>query len=443
MQTHCLNSYKKSEKEVANQKIENAYLLMKNATPDAYEQARINYYTLKEGQGWIRSEKERIITNEIDPFLNQLSTEFKELSSGTYIDDKPNEIGDESESRYLKKLLMKEKDKVSIRNRLLVLGGSNDNNTSWIPLILDILIGVLGLSIIYFLISERLENIFRSLFEKFEITGTSSEILLFSEIKLGLGYLIFAIACSFIIVSFFEIITMITIPKQKILLATGLLLLVLLFFETKEIVTMLYYSKNAFITIGILTILLIGEFILFNNIIVQNISKEDHIMTAAAIGYSNQKIFKDHIIRNSFFPFATRIAINLPYTVASLVIVESTTGWGGMGSMLYRAIMSQDSNAAMAILFLLAIPHSSKQFTSAMHLHNGRPTNLVFLVFYMDQNARFPIFAARRGLHFFPMLGHVLHTQQRAQFAWASEMFWLLTTFFLPTPQCKLHVRLC
>ncbi|MBC8480454.1 MAG: ABC transporter permease [Actinobacteria bacterium] len=209
--------------------------------------------------------------------------------------------------------------------------------------------------IIYFLISERLENIFRSLFEKFEITGTSSEILLFSEIKLGLGYLIFAIACSFIIVSFFEIITVITIPKQKILLATGLLLLVLLFFETKEIVTMLYYSKNAFITIGILTILLIGEFILFNNIIVQNISKEDHIMTAAAIGYSNQKIFKDHIIRNSFFPFATRIAINLPYTVASLVIVESTTGWGGMGSMLYRAIMSQDSNAAMAILFLLAI----------------------------------------------------------------------------------------
>ncbi|MEN8794274.1 MAG: ABC transporter permease [Flavobacteriales bacterium] len=209
--------------------------------------------------------------------------------------------------------------------------------------------------IIYFLISERLENIFRSLFEKFEITGTSSEILLFSEIKLGLGYLVFAIACSFIIVSFFEIITMITIPKQKILLATGLLLLVLLFFETKEIVTMLYYSKNAFITIGILTILLIGEFILFNNIIVQNISKEDHIMTAAAIGYSNQKIFKDHIIRNSFFPFATRIAINLPYTVASLVIVESTTGWGGMGSMLYRAIMSQDSNAAMAILFLLAI----------------------------------------------------------------------------------------
>jgi len=209
--------------------------------------------------------------------------------------------------------------------------------------------------IIYFLISERLENIFRSLFEKFEITGTSSEILLFSEIKLGLGYLVFAIACSFIIVSFFEIITMITIPKQKILLATGLLLLVLLFFETKEIVTMLYYSKHAFITIGILTILLIGEFILFNNIIVQNISKEDHIMTAAAIGYSNQKIFKDHIIRNSFFPFATRIAINLPYTVASLVIVESTTGWGGMGSMLYRAIMSQDSNAAMAILFLLAI----------------------------------------------------------------------------------------
>ena len=147
-----------------NKQIQNAYLLMKNATPDAYEQARINYYTLKEGQGWIRSEKERIITNEIDPFLNQLSTEFKELSSGTYIDDKPNEIGDESESRYLKKLLMKEKDKVSIRNRLLVLGDSNDNNTSWIPLILDILIGVLGLAIIYFLMNGKFTKLVSSIY---------------------------------------------------------------------------------------------------------------------------------------------------------------------------------------------------------------------------------------------------------------------------------------
>lgn len=209
--------------------------------------------------------------------------------------------------------------------------------------------------IIYFLIGERLESLFRSLFNQFEITGTSSEILLFSELRIGFGYLLFAIACSFIIVGIFELLALIHIPKQKLLIAGLLLLIVLLFFDTKEVVTMLFYSKNAFITIGILTVLLIGEFILFNNIIVQNISKEDHIMTASAIGYSNQKIFKDHIIRNSFFPFATRIAINLPYTIASLVIVESTTGWGGMGSMLYRAIMSQDSNAAMAILFLLAI----------------------------------------------------------------------------------------
>ena len=151
------------EKEKQRQ-LKEALDYMNSAPPESYEQARIHYYTLKEGQGWIRSEKERIISNEIDPFLNQLSTEFKELSSGTYIDDKPNEIGDESESRYLKKLLMKEKDKVSIRNRLLVLGGSNDNNTSWIPLILDILIGLLGLSIIYFLINGKFTKLVSSIY---------------------------------------------------------------------------------------------------------------------------------------------------------------------------------------------------------------------------------------------------------------------------------------
>ena len=74
--------------------------------------------------------------------------------------------------------------------------------------------------IIYFLIGERLENTFRSLFDRFDITGTSSELLLFSEMKLGLGFLIFIVACSFIIVSFFEVIALINIPLKKFTIFT-------------------------------------------------------------------------------------------------------------------------------------------------------------------------------------------------------------------------------
>ena len=71
--------------------------------------------------------------------------------------------------------------------------------------------------------------------------------------------------------------------------------------------------------------------------------------------YSNSKIFSKHIIRNSFGPFATRIGLGLPFTIASLVIVESTTNWNGMGSLLYQTILNQDSNAAMGLFLLLAL----------------------------------------------------------------------------------------
>jgi hypothetical protein len=152
-----------------DKEIKNAYTLMKNAKPDAYEQARIHYYTLKEGQGWLRTEKERLITTEIDPFLNQLNDEFKDLmnsSSSSQNSNNTNEIGDEAETRYLKKKLMQEKDKVSIHNRLLVLGSNNNTivNTSWLPFILDILIAILGISIVYLLASgkySKILNIFK------------------------------------------------------------------------------------------------------------------------------------------------------------------------------------------------------------------------------------------------------------------------------------------
>ena len=78
-------------------------------------------------------------------------------------------------------------------------------------------------------------------------------------------------------------------------------------------------------------------------------------MTARALGYSKSNIYKYHILNNSFGPFANRLGLSLPYLIASLVIVESTTSWSGMGSMLYRTILNQDSNAAMGIFLLLAL----------------------------------------------------------------------------------------
>lgn len=53
--------------------------LNKNAEPEAYEQARVAYYTLLNGQGWLTGEKDRIAKQEIEPILTDLNNQFKGL----------------------------------------------------------------------------------------------------------------------------------------------------------------------------------------------------------------------------------------------------------------------------------------------------------------------------------------------------------------------------
>lgn len=45
---------------------------VRDKAPDAYQQARSNYYTLKEGEKWIESEKERLLKAEVEPTVKKL-----------------------------------------------------------------------------------------------------------------------------------------------------------------------------------------------------------------------------------------------------------------------------------------------------------------------------------------------------------------------------------
>ncbi len=50
---------------------------VRDKAPDAYRQARTNYYTLKEGDKWKEREKERVLKAEVDPIAKQ----FEETKS--------------------------------------------------------------------------------------------------------------------------------------------------------------------------------------------------------------------------------------------------------------------------------------------------------------------------------------------------------------------------
>jgi peptide/nickel transport system permease protein len=209
--------------------------------------------------------------------------------------------------------------------------------------------------IVLFLIDEKVENFYTFLSLTFDLEKTPISSLSISESELDIILLLFLFGVTLFIVQSLDVFLNNKVSKRGFVFSIMILFYVFVLQNDILISDIILNSKNAFKTIAILSIFFVGEYILINNVITQNIAREPHILTARALGYSKHKIYNKHILRNSFGPFATRLTLGLPYTIASLVIVESTTGWGGMGSVLYQSIMNQDSNAAMGLFLLLAL----------------------------------------------------------------------------------------
>ena len=209
--------------------------------------------------------------------------------------------------------------------------------------------------IVLFLIDEKVENFYTFLSLTFDLEKTPISSLSISESELDIILLLFLFGVTLFIVQSLDVFLNNKVSKRGFVFSIMILFYVFILQNDILISDIILNSKNAFKTIAILSIFFVGEYILINNVITQNIAREPHILTARALGYSKHKIYNKHILRNSFGPFATRLTLGLPYTIASLVIVESTTGWDGMGSVLYQSIMNQDSNAAMGLFLLLAL----------------------------------------------------------------------------------------
>jgi len=142
--------------------------------PAGYEKARIAYYTLLNGQGWLNTEKQRIATDEVQPVLNKYRTQYNSLKgekqSQSIFTNLSNvligqEGADTADNSFLKKQLAIEKDKVDVMNRmndLLVGTPESPQSGSYIPLIVDIIIGILIIGVLFlgFTKLDSIKNMF-------------------------------------------------------------------------------------------------------------------------------------------------------------------------------------------------------------------------------------------------------------------------------------------
>ena len=103
------------------------------------------------------------------------------------------------------------------------------------------------------------------------------------------------------------------------------------------------------------TIVFVGEYMLIMRSTVLDVLSEDYILTAKAKGLSTFQILKDHALRNSMLPMVTIIALNLGFTVAGAVQIETVFSWPGLGQAIFEAVGRRDYPMLQGAFLLLAV----------------------------------------------------------------------------------------
>lgn len=130
--------------------------------PEGYEQARIAYYTLLNGQGWLNTEKQRIATQEVQPVVSSYNTRYNALkgekqSQSVFVNLADNlkaqENSDKENNAFLKKELTSEKDKADVLSRLNELTSGTPYTASspsqYISIFVDLIIVFLIVVVVY------------------------------------------------------------------------------------------------------------------------------------------------------------------------------------------------------------------------------------------------------------------------------------------------------
>jgi len=114
-------------------------------------------------------------------------------------------------------------------------------------------------------------------------------------------------------------------------------------------------GKHMFLPTLTYTIVYMGEYMLIMRSSLMDVLSEDYILTARAKGLNTFQILKDHALKNAMLPLVTVIAINLGFTVAGAVQIETVFSWPGLGGAIYEAVVRRDFPILQGAFLLIAV----------------------------------------------------------------------------------------
>jgi len=103
------------------------------------------------------------------------------------------------------------------------------------------------------------------------------------------------------------------------------------------------------------TIVFMGEYMLIMRSSLLDVLAEDYILTAKAKGLSTFQILKDHALRNAMLPLVTLIAINLGFTVAGALQIETVFSWPGLGGAIFESVNRRDFPVLQGTFLLITV----------------------------------------------------------------------------------------
>jgi peptide/nickel transport system permease protein len=114
-------------------------------------------------------------------------------------------------------------------------------------------------------------------------------------------------------------------------------------------------AKHMFLPTLTYTIIYMGEYTLIMRSSLIDVLSEDYILTAKAKGLNALQILRDHALKNAMLPLVTVIAINLGFTVAGAIQIETVFSWPGLGSAVTEAVVRRDFPILQGAFLLIAI----------------------------------------------------------------------------------------
>jgi len=103
------------------------------------------------------------------------------------------------------------------------------------------------------------------------------------------------------------------------------------------------------------TIVFLGEYMLIIRSTLLDVLSEDYILTAKAKGLNNFQILKDHALGNAMLPIVTIVALNLGFTVAGAIQIETVFSWPGLGGAIFEAVNRRDYPMLQGAFLLIAV----------------------------------------------------------------------------------------